>query len=61
MEGLAAAATAAAVDALDDLVLLHLGLGDAADARGAKVGVARLDAPEAAQVFKPGLSGKKQS
>ena len=42
---------AAAVDALDDLALLELGLGHAADAVGGEVGVAGLDAPEAAEIL----------
>ena len=39
------------MDALDDLALLELGLGHAADAVGGEVGVARLDAAEAAEVL----------
>ena len=45
------ASPAAAVDALDDLALLELGLGHAADAVGGEVGVARLDAAQAAEVL----------
>ena len=39
------------MDALDDLALLELGLGHAADAVGGEVGVARLDAAQAAEVL----------
>jgi hypothetical protein len=45
------AAPAAAVDALNFLVLLHLLLGHAADARGPEVGFLGLDAPGAAQLL----------
>lgn len=41
------------MDALDDLALLQLGLGHAADAVGGEVGVPRLDAAQAAQVLVP--------
>ena len=39
------------MDALDDLPFLQLGLGNAADAHRAEVGVTRLDAAKAAKVF----------
>lgn len=42
---------ATTVDALDHFALFQLGLGNAANAVGAKVGVSRLDASEAAQVL----------
>ena len=51
VSSLTRASPAAAVDALDDLALLELGLGHAADAVGGEVGVARLDAAQAAEVL----------
>jgi hypothetical protein len=48
---LSGTASAAAVDALDNLSLLHLGLGHPADAHRPEVGVPGLDAPEAAEVL----------
>ena len=45
------AAPAAAVDALNVLVLLHLSLGHTADARGSEVGLLGLDAPGATQLL----------
>ena len=46
------------MDALDDLPFLQLGLGNAADAHRAEVGVTRLDAAKAAKVF-VALRGEK--
>lgn len=51
MYGLAGAPTAATMDALNDATLLEFGFGHAANAVGAKVGVACLDTAQAAQIL----------
>lgn len=52
---LTGASSAAAMNALDDLSLLQLRFRDSADAVGSEVGVARLDASQAAEILVAGL------